>query len=87
MENIVGVLIPRDVFDKKGININKDAVYMPITIYGKPIGFISGVTDKAITACLWTKDWSVIQDENENLLGVELMESKQKDWALDLGDI
>lgn len=54
--------------------LDESALYMPIKVYGQPIGFISAIDEKKIGVLLWNQEWSVDYDEESGeILGVELM--------------
>lgn len=75
MENIVGGVFPNQ--EDEDFKLDKNAMFMPITVCGIPIGFISGVTDKQVGVCLWTENWSIKRDSNGKVLGVEIILPKE----------
>lgn len=71
-----------------GYKIDETATYMPIQYGGKPLGFISKVTDDKVYAFLWTRTWDIAADEEGNFLFLDLNGERSHtiDFTPDLDD-
>jgi hypothetical protein len=73
MQTIVNIIIPKEQLGEEFVEgVSKDSIYAPVTVGGKPIGFISGVTETSIYISLWSYNWALVGNEAGEMLRLEI---------------